>query len=405
MPLSLQVFLAQSLLIFGLATPAIAPYTGVYFALAALVLGLLPLRLRAPFNSGDRAYQLLGLAVLLLLVPIPFHWSGPADFYPVVVILPILLAPGAAALVRRFPRLLSLEIVSWALLGGAIGAAVLVLYQSLALGIYRPGGDNNPIHFGGIAAILGFGAATGFLVVTTPWRLVFLAGPILAAVAVFLSGSRGPAIALIGLSLMAVAVMLWQLRRSRLIWLVVVALILAGGIIWYFMRGLPEFDRIVDAVIHAPTTLFDLSSGLYGERVALITGAIGAYFDAPVLGHGFSHMMHAIVPHVPAEFATVANFDHLHSDLADFGVSGGVFGLLALASLLLSPFGAALAHRRRTTHVGALYLAGVMALGYLLLGLTNAVIGVLPQTTLFGVLLGILIGTAGHEPEGNQANV
>ena len=173
MPISLEIFLAQCLLIFGLATPGIAPYTGVYFTLAAMLYGFCHL-----LTQGERfwdigAWRMLLAAVVLLLVPVPFHWSGPEDLIPLVVILPILLAPGAAVLVCRHPNILSLETMCWALLGGVIAAVGVVWFEAMVLGVARPGGENNPIHFGGIAAILGFGAMTGVFIVSGWWRFVF----------------------------------------------------------------------------------------------------------------------------------------------------------------------------------------------------------------------------------------
>jgi len=36
----------------------------------------------------------------------------------------------------------------------------------------------------------------------------------------------------------------------------------------------------------------------------------------------------------------------------------------------------------------------ILSAGYFTLGLTNAMFGILPQTVLFGVLLGVLVGMA-----------
>ena len=190
---------------------------------------------------------------------------------------------------------------------------------------------------------------------------------------------------------------MWHWRKSRLIWLLLLGVLVAGVLLWLFLRGTPEFERIMLSIVNAPAILSNINTGLGWERAALITGSIGAYLDAPVLGHGFSQMMSAIVPHLSPDHAGVANYDHLHSDLADFGVSGGIFGLAALAALFLSPLVAAQACRGTASFYGLLYLSIVLGLGFFLLGLTNAVIGLLPQTTLFGIFLGYLVGVSGQE--------
>ena len=397
MPISLEIFLAQSLLIFGFATPGISSYTGVYLALATMIYGF-----RYVFMGTERfwdvgAWRMLMAAVVLLLVPMPFHWNGPADLYPLLVIVPILLAPGTAALVRRYPNMLSLETMCWALLAGAVASAALVWYEAMVLGIVRPGGDNNPIHFGGIVTILGFGAMTGVFIVSGWWRFVFLLGPVMAAFAVILTGSRGPALAVLGLAVVAIGFLAWHWRKSRLIWALFAGVVVAGFLVWFLLHGTPEFERIAQSFLNAPAILADINTGLDVQRSALITGSIGAYLDAPILGHGFSHMMGSIVPHLSPDQIGVANYDHLHSDLADFSVLGGVFGLAALAALLLSPFVAARSYRGTIVFRGVLYLSIVVGFGTFLLGLTNAVIGLLPQTTLVGMFLGYLVGVSGQQ--------
>ena len=336
-------------------------------------------------------------AVVLLLVPAPFHWHGPEDLYPLLVILPILLALGVAALVRRYPDMLSLETMCWALLGGVIAAVGLVWYEAMVLGVIRHGGDNNPIHFGGIAAILGFGAMTGVFIVSGWWRFVFLLGPVLAAVAVILSGSRGPAIAVLGLTVLAVAFLVWHWRKSRLNWVLLIGVLAAGVLLWFPLHGTPEFEHIMQSILNAPAILSDINAGLYWERASLIAGSVGAYLDAPVFGHGFSHMMSSIVPHLTLEHAAVASYEHLHSDLGDFGISGGIFGLVALAALLSSPLVASRSYWCGVSFYGILFLSIALGLGFLLLGLTNAVIGMLSQTTLFGIFLGYLVGVSRQE--------
>ncbi len=397
MPISLEIFLAQSLLIFGFATPGISSYIGVYFALATMLYGF-----RYVFSGTERfwnvgAWRMLAAAVVLLLIPMPFHWHGPEDLYPLLVILPILLAPGTAALVRRYPNMLSLETMSWALLAGVVASAALVWYEAMVLGIVRPGGDNNPIHFGGIATLLGFGAMTGVFIVSGWWRFVFLLGPVMAAFAVILTGSRGPALAVLGMTVVGFGFLAWHWRKSRLIWALFAGVIIAGFLVWFFLHGTPEFERIAQSFLNAPAILADVNTGLDVERSALITGSIGAYFDAPILGHGFTQMMSSIIPHLSPDVVGVANYEHLHSDLADFGVSGGVFGLAALAALLLSPFAAAQRLRGTTAFRGVVYLSIMVGFGTFLLGLTNAVIGLLPQTTLVGIFLGYLVGVSGQD--------
>ena len=398
----LEIFIAQCLLIFGLTTPGFAAYTGVYLALAAMIFGFLPKLQDWSSWKAEPGYRFLGASILLLLVPMPFHWSGVEDLYPLLVIVPVLLAPGAAALVRRHPKILSPETLSWALLAGIAVALAVASFEALVLHKPRPGAGNNPIHFADIATILGFGALAGVFFVKSHIRLLFFAGPVLAAAAVLLSGSRGPAVTIVALAMVALGFLVWQWRRSKLAWLLPVAAVIAGAVILFALKDMPAVQRVTDAFLNAPAMFNDVSLVLNDDRLYLIVGALGSFFDAPLFGHGFTQMMQSIVPHVPVEHADVANYDHLHSDLSDFGVSGGLFGLAALAALLLSPIGAAFRHAGKGSFAGMLYLAIVMALGYLLLGLTNAVIGMLPQTALFGVLLGFIVGTGQASPPGDD---
>jgi O-antigen ligase len=92
---------------------------------------------------------------------------------------------------------------------------------------------------------------------------------------------------------------------------------------------------------------------------------------------------------------------HLHNDLADFAVIGGLLGLICYGLLLAAPFAGGLATRGRHRHA-ALYLGVLASLGYLSMGLTNAMFGILTQTVVYGVLLALIAALAqlGQEDQG-----
>src|SRR5690606_4982713 len=124
-----------------------------------------------------------------------------------------------------------------------------------------------------------------------------------------------------------------------------------------------------------------------------------AFLEAPLFGHG------------PVAFTAVAErladtpfggAPHLHNDLVDMAASAGTVGLAAYVLLLLAPVLEALRAPASALTPWAIVLALTLISGFLVMGLTNAMFGILSVTTTFAaicVVIGLLTGPASADTE------
>lgn len=391
--------LASLALVSGLVFPPHSAYTAVYVALGAALLGMIWFWRRLSLVLANRTMAGLALAFTFLAITLPFVWQGPEDLFSIAFLLPIPIGAGVAVLLDAEPRLARPGIIGAFCFVGALGALAIGLNDIFVLNLGRAGGTNNPIHFAGIATVLGYGAVMAVFDGTSKWRFIFLAGPALALGAAVTSGSRGPILANAVLALVLLPLVIfwfrrnWVARAAPLVFIVLAAVPL-------FVVAPSLYDRALNAVVSSTEVVTSLlptvaepadlqADGSISERMVLLNGAWRAFLDSPLYGHGSSRLISAPAAYFPPKYAGLGN--HMHSDMADFAVIGGAIGLLAYLMVLVSAFlplrGMPQGETRNAMIVGALAIGG----GGFLLGLTNAFIGILPQTALFGLLLGCLI--------------
>ncbi|MDB5528765.1 MAG: hypothetical protein JWR51_1868 [Devosia sp.] len=394
--------LASVLVVSGLVFADIAPHVADYIVLIAGAAGLIAAIVHRDAILAARQWWMLLLALVLLALTLPFVYRGSADVLPILALAPFLVVPGVAYLLTRNQTLLRPFALPLLCLFGAVAAVLLGLSEYIATGGARVEVGNNPIHYGGIAVLLGFMALTGICVGRSPWRVLFFLGPIAGMLAAVLSGSRGP---LLGGMAMAVASMpmliFWYRRDWALLLAIAVmvlgvpALALTFGSSMRAMTAFGELTQVAQNALAGSTgtaAAVDVASAAPPDaiRVAMYKSALQQFLDSPIFGQGFGQILDLARAASPG-FPEMATLEHLHSDIADFAALGGLFGLLAYGLIIAAPlanlhFGNA----KPTDRVVALGSA-MLATGYLLLGLTNAMFGVLPQTVLFVLLLGYLI--------------
>lgn len=374
-------------LISGLVLPGIAPYEAVYVTLVGLVVLTIWVMVKKPARANAPVTWILVAATSLLVVSTLLTDPGVGENWlaPVIILLS-LLSVGFLSLPSVAPRLARTEIyASLALLGAGLG--VVVGTYELWFGFdVRAGAGNNPIHYGGIVLLLGASALAGLESSKARWRYVFLLGPALGMAGVFLSGSRGPFLAAgLLMAILLPLIFIWNWRnRVFLLGLAVGAAICVASLAFSPMgpRALSVFGGILSALSEGNFQVLD------EPRSHMLTGAWHAFLESPVWGHGWAQMMPAAEAHFP-QGSVHKGYDHLHNDVADFAVLGGMLGLVAYGLLCAAPWFAW--NRVPPEHKRPyLILAIVITVGFIGLGLTNAVIGVLPQTVLYAVLMGIL---------------
>jgi O-antigen ligase len=373
--------------------PEVANIIGLVLMVVALIALFFDRRARE-IARQPHFLAIYGAGVLLLLALIPTATSAE-HIAAILILAPLWLAGPYAGLVAHAPRqLLSpLAIGVLALIG--TGAATLIAgYDVFVLQMTRGGFSvNNPIHLADLAVSLGFLSLLG-LFSRNRLRFIVLFGPLLGLATVLLSGSRGPLVAfavLAGISAIFYIAVVW--RPSRMIALclslVFASLVLAAPFVSIDLSG-RQF-RLVD--LAQEIAAGSSEDGSNNERLFMLKTAWGAFQASPVYGHGMIDY-----PAKAAEYAPNDNpyapSGHLHNDIADFAVIGGLLGLLSYALIVLAPLIGGLRARRPD----ALFIGLTATTGYFTMGLTNAMIGILTQTMLFGLMLA-LIGMLSHKDQ------
>lgn len=279
---------------------------------------------------------------------------------------------------------------------GALGAAVLGIWEFAVQGEARAAGHINAIQFGDIAMLF-----FCMLVAIVPWakqggRLFFalvLAGASAGLLASLLSGARG------GWLMLPLAVLLaywWSGKRSVAtnVILVLVGIAFIAAICW-----LPWLEFLRERVSHIALDVQryqdnqDASSSL-GSRFHLWQLSLEMIAQQPLLGWGsFEHY----VALTGVQDQMLIQYNHMHNDVLDAWVKRGVLGVVALAGIYLIP--ATLFYRELKRHSGAgqsiaarsAALAGMMlVIATFVFGLTQSYLTHSSGVTIYVFLLVIL---------------
>ncbi len=311
--------------------------------------------------------SLMGIPSVLVFAPLFLIW-------PLLVLLRS--AGSNGPIDPAFPA-------SFALLGVA-GAMVIALNDHFVLGLDRAGGSvANPIHFGDIVTAAGFLALVGWFSNCGRWRWLFLLGPVFALVAVLLSGSRGP---LLGYLALLIASLGYIVSTSRWAWrgVIFAGLGVAALAVAITFLGLSDqtgalrvFANLGE-IIRSGTT----SDSSTAERLVMYQAAWAAFQTAPIFGYGLVDFVSKTAAFaVPGTMSST--LPHLHNDIADFAVSGGVVGLMGYVLFLLAPLVEAIMAPAGPNRRAARFAGLSLSLGYFVMGLTNAMFGILMLTVFF----------------------
>ena len=374
--------LAPLALAAGLVLPAILPEAA---NIAVLCLAGLALLTRTGWRAtlSRISVQLVLLALAIIAVCSVINSYAPDDLAALVIFAPLLAVIPLARLFRRNPGVVNASNIALAASAGAVLALGVGLWDALFLGMARAGFSvNNPVHFGAIALVLGLVSAIGLYSPRNGIKAVAVIGILASLWAVLLSGTRGAMVAAVPGYLVVFAMLGIDFGRKRQL--------LAAGALGVLALGLAAgFGMLAPLSDLASRLVSGELDGSTSERLALYRGAWEAFLAAPLWGHGISDMMGAAIRHGLPD-TIVPPYEHLHSDIADFAVIGGIAGLVAYAALLCAPLLAGIG----TGPGPARYLAIVVPVAWLTLGLTNPMIGIITQTVLFTVLLAIVTALA-----------
>ena len=381
-----------------------------------------------PYVGGSvTAYVLVGLSILLIL----WNFFNPVRFAPdpgswmfLIAWALIAIAFALTNLPGRKDFLLALNFAMFALyplIAGALqrlakpgnSAAVANLalvgsFVALALGSFQvfmqhydraEGYASNPIASATAALFLGFLSLLGLFSIKSTWRYIFLLGPIAGLITVLLAQSRGPLIALP--ALVVIALVMVPIRRALTVGAVAI-LIIAAGVLAVVKPSV--FGRIESL----PTIVEDLATGqpvpysVDGSgniRYRILMGSLAAFKDSPWLGYGWYMKTPVVAKYIkdPVGFQD-PRVAHLHSDILDLAVSGGIVGLIAYMLALLAPIVSAVTSPRDSQFKGRLFLALTLSVGFLCCGAVNLLFGFEFMTTMYVVLAAIFIGYCRDAP-------
>jgi O-antigen ligase len=386
--------LASALLFGALVLPYPGGYPLAYLLMAlSLLLGLWLLPARIVPRPDAAGWMLLAA---FALIGIAFLATGnPAlvvNFAMFVVFVPL-----AAALSRQARPGNATRVAVLALLGVVVALGVAA-WEVFALGQGRAAGiGSDPIWSAQAAVVLGFIALVGVPQARGAWRLLFWLGPLLGMATALLAGSRGP---LLAVPVLFVVALFLVVRR----WWLALPVIVAAMVAAIAIMGV-AYPGSLERLTSLSTIATELASGSLvsevssGQRLAFYQGSLAAFLEAPLFGHGWDDKVEAVRPFLPDGGAMLdEGHHHLHSDILDFGVSGGVFGLLAYLLVLCAPVAGALTSPHDSQYRSRLAGSVLLAVGYFVCGLTYLLFGYEFHTTLYICLAAILLGYCRDTP-------
>lgn len=402
LPKPIVPILAWATLLAGLTLPTFAPE--ISHAVMLVLMGIALLHLIWVPERGlllrQPASWMPLLAGLLLLIAFSATAKSPLHVAAVLALIHLYMVAPMAGLLSRLGDALTLDRIGLFALAGTAGGAAVAVIDVFMFGEARAGLVNNPIHLAHLCLALGFVALVGL------WgkdrkRMIFLLGPVLGIAAVQLTGSRGPTLAavpMIFVAGLAISFSWLPVRAAR--WTIVGGTV-AMGIAAATLLMVGDIDdssptsRIL-ALLHTGLTADDSTA----QRLVMYQSAINAFLASPFVGYGLIDYPAAAAAHAPpgVDFPVYA---HLHNDIADFAVAGGLFGLIAYGLFLFAPVVGAL-RARGPLRIPLLYLGGVTTVGYFSMGMTNAVIGLRWQDIVLASVLALIV-TLSTRSQGPQA--
>lgn len=338
-------------------------------------------------------YALLAAALIVVAITAISTWTAGAGWTALDNPSRALLLPWCAWV--AWTTGVRMSSLWYGALAGLLIAFAISIVQ-VWLGVERAGSEANPIVFANavltllVVAVFCRPPGRGLLM---PLLLVGMI--VLANVAVILSGSRG---ALLGLGLVVLMLLVGGATQYR--WR---RLGIAGGVLATLFVALWTVPWLSTQFrldqLHADVSGYALGQvdKPISARLALLSVAWDAFRDAPLTGIGIDAFEARIDASIYCQGAErhFCGLEHAHNDLAQWGATMGVAGIIALMTLYLVPLVIAV-HQIRTgctgVAAGAPWAAGMLVATYMVSGLTQSMFAHALSTSAYVVLVGLLLG-------------
>jgi O-antigen ligase len=375
-----------------LVASCVLGFITTYALLPASVFAVLVLLLRfpQPWRPGPMAAVFAGAFVVLGAV---FSLSG--DYLAVFNFSAfILYAPMAALFARQAATGNARQAAIFAMIGVGLGLLVALWREGhLDIPPYQDNTDrlrlsNTALLLAALAATLGISGGT------SRWRwLLLLALPVAAAV-VLITGART------GMVSLPVIVIGLALLLPRRWWVGAIAATGALSVLAVvLMLGLGS-NRILSLGSTLQQLLASGSSTdtAVQDRLDLYRAGWDAFQHAPAIGYGWGNIMQAIVPFAGDSVDRIKNLPHLHNEVLNFAVGGGLVGVAVLIALLVAPTLIALRSPADSQRSARINSTIILALAYVAMGTTDTMIGFELHTSLYVGLVAIILGWCRDEP-------
>lgn len=351
---------------------AYEPYAARVLLIVFLLLGAIFVITADSVSDALRAFN---FTMLLMFGPIALHLSRYAG----------------SASVTRVGRL--------AFVGVLLGLLSILAYM-MAFGVARPSGLLvGPIVLSNALLALGFIALGAALRDSSRWTAAYVLAPLIAIAAVAITGSRGPLIAVPLLVLVSLW-FFWRYRfgaSRRAAWLSLLAIGVAAILAFLLLHGRSAtlFEIVKD--LFEGDTVTDQTTRI---RFVLYQAGWKAFLQSPWIGHGWGNMMDSVKPFLSAENRIDGALPHLHNDVLNFAVAGGVVGIGAYFAILSTPLVSAILSVEDSFKPFRLFAATVLVIVYFCGGLTDLTFGFEYHTYLFVMLSAIILAYCRDAPEG-----
>jgi O-antigen ligase len=291
------------------------------------------------------------------------------DFTPFLLAIPV----SAVFLRAKIPD--AQFQLSWLALVGTLVACGVAVFQYVVLHNTRPGGwELSPIHFADIAVTLGFMSGAGLLNrASRAWPL-FALGPFLGVGAGLLSGTRSSLLVAVALLLLWLVCFIRRATWRRALIPVLGAVVVVGGT----AAAVPGVaTRVIDVgdLLRQIASAQPVDGPQFGFRLDQYEGAVRAFADSPVFGHGWRHQVQSALPYMSPSAQrdyAVEHWGYIHDEFLNMAVGMGGFGVIAWLLLMGYPPAAVFwARRHGRLSAEAVYLVLAPWLGILVGGLTD----------------------------------
>ncbi|MDP1730778.1 MAG: O-antigen ligase family protein [Devosia sp.] len=280
--------------------------------------------------------------------------------------------------------------IAWLALAGAAVGCTASAVEVYLLGTGRAGVViSDPIRLADTAVILGFLALMGLTQQKDPLRWVFLLGPAVALITVSLTGAR---IAMLAYPVLVLAAMLLLMRRK---WLgLLLGALFVGLLLLAAFSGLFGGERLASLL----SVVNDILSGnpVADEatriRLELYKAGWAAFQQSPLIGHGWAQLMSTPATFLAETDQVHASLPHLHNELLNFAVAGGLTGVAVYLALIVLPVAVALRSPRDSQYPARLVGSVILVTAYLVMGLTDTMLSFELHTALYVGLTAILLG-------------